>query len=129
MPDVPDLVMELNDFANHCGYFFNAYMQDNITANNGYNCSHPDQDEIVEDEESGKAAGCCYCWSCPLGYPPDGKDLVNYGILSEEDARAEYFDECSGEYMTAKDYIVVSDADTIRRLREAGITGLAATSD
>lgn len=54
---------------------------------------------------------------------------MNYGILSEEDARAEYFDECSGEYMTAKDYIVISDADTIRRLREAGITGLAATSD
>ena len=45
MPDTPDLIMELNDFANHCGYFFNACMQDGIIANNGYNCSHPDQDE------------------------------------------------------------------------------------
>ena len=47
MPDTPDLIMELNDFANHCGYFFNACMQDGIIANNGYNCSHPDQDETI----------------------------------------------------------------------------------
>ena len=47
MPDTPDLIMELNDFANHCGYFFNACMQDGIIANNGYNCSHPDQDETM----------------------------------------------------------------------------------
>ena len=53
MPDTPDLIMELNDFANHCGYFFNACMQDGIIANNGYNCSHPDQDETV-------------CWVLPL---------------------------------------------------------------
>ena len=45
MPDTPDLIMELNDFANHCGYVFNACMQDGIIANNGYNCSHPDQDD------------------------------------------------------------------------------------
>ena len=114
MPDTPDLIMELNDFANHCGYFFNACMQDGIIANNGYNCSHPDQDET---------------WSCPLGYPPNAKDLVDCGILSEEDARADYFDELSGEYFSAVDYIVVSDEDTIRRLREAGITGLAVSTN
>ena len=71
MPDTPDLIMELNDFANHCGYFFNACMQD--------------------------------------------------GII--------YFDELSGEYFSAVDYIVVSDEDTIRRLREAGITGLAVSTN
>lgn len=85
MPDTPDLIMELNDFANHCGYVFNACMQDGIIANNGYNCSHPDQDETVEDD-SGESVGCCHCWSCPLGYPPNAKDLVDCGILSEEDA-------------------------------------------
>ena len=56
MPDTPDLIMELNDFANHCGYVFNACMQDGIIANNGYNCSHPDQDETVEDD-SGESVG------------------------------------------------------------------------
>ena len=67
--------------------------------------------------------------SCPLGYPPNAKDLVDCGILSEEDARADYFDELSGEYFSAVDYIVVSDEDTIRRLREAGITGLAVSTN
>ena len=122
MAGTTDLVMELNDF-------FNACMRDDIIANNGYNCSHPDQDETVEDEDSGKSVGCCHCWSCPLGYPPSGKDLVDYGILSEEDARADYFDECSGEYFSAVDYIVVTDEDTIRQLRESGITGLAAAAE
>lgn len=129
MPDTPDLIMELNDFANHCGYVFNACMQDGIIANNGYNCSHPGQDETVEDDDSGESVGCCHCWSCPLGYPPNAKDLVDCGILSEEDARADYFDELSGEYFSAVDYIVVSDEDTIRRLREAGITGLAVSTN
>ena len=60
MPDTPDLIMELNDFANHCGYFFNACMQDGIIANNGYNCSHPDQDETVEGRQ------WRVCWVLPL---------------------------------------------------------------
>ena len=55
MPDTPDLIMELNDFANHCGYFFNACMQDGIIANNGYNCSHPDQDETLGAAIAGAA--------------------------------------------------------------------------
>ena len=117
------IILELNRFANLCGYFYNAYMRDGISANNGYNCSHPEQEEQCDDEP-GKSAGCCYCWSCPLGYPPDCDDMLYYGIISEEDAK-ESASSGNAWYHDDNDYIVVSDPTTVAKLRERGITGLA----
>ena len=42
-------IMPINDFANMCGYFYNAYLRDGISVNNGYNCSHP---KCEEDRKS-----------------------------------------------------------------------------
>jgi len=112
------ICMELNHFANLCGYFHNAYLTDGITLNNGYNCRHPKQEE--REEIDGKHIGACYSWSCPLGYPPDAEDLVNYNIISEESAAADYPRGGSDP-----DYIVITDAETISRLRQQGELGLA----
>lgn len=112
------ICMELNRFANLCGYFHNAYLTDGVSLNNGYNCRHPEQSEVEEIE--GKCFGSCYAWSCPLAYPPDADDLVNYNILTEGEASSEYPD---GE--SSHDHVVVTDVDTIRKLREAGEIGLA----
>lgn len=110
------IILELNHFANLCGYFHNAYLTDGISYNNGYNCRHPRQEEVTE--EDGKIIGGCFCHSCPLGYPPDANDLAKNGVLSEKEA-AEYHD---GE--SDLDYIVVSDDETVAKLRSCGITGL-----
>ena len=47
-------------FAGNCKYF-----DSDADVNNGYGCSHPEQ----EEKQEGK--GCCFCFSCPLGVPAD----------------------------------------------------------
>lgn len=76
---VPDL-MTINNFANICGYFYNAEFDPEATCtpNNGYNCRHPEQ------EESYGGTGCCYQWSCPLACSADEEDCEKYGIEYEE---------------------------------------------
>jgi uncharacterized protein YfaQ (DUF2300 family) len=69
-------IEHLNVFANRCGYFYNAYLEKDVSINNGYNCNHPDQEEI-ETTEDGEKIGRCFCWSCPLGYEPDEEDFQN----------------------------------------------------
>lgn len=103
--------MDFNTFANRCGYFHNAYLTDGVSFNNGYNCRHPNQAETIE--EDGKRFGGCCCGSCPLGYPPDGDQLEELGILSREEAQ-EYHEESN------HDYIVVTDATTLAKLRLEG---------
>lgn len=53
-----------------CGHFDGG-----ADVNNGYGCTHPDQ-EVVDDDSDGKEQGCCFAFSCPLGYEimndPDG---------------------------------------------------------
>lgn len=68
-------IEKINDFANRCGHFYNAYIKKNININNGYNCNNSKQEETetVDGQEIGK----CYCWSCPLGYEPDEEDFNN----------------------------------------------------
>jgi hypothetical protein len=68
-------IVEINDFANICGYFYNANLTDSISVNNGYNCKHPGQDEV--ETINGKGVGKCYCWSCPLGFEPDEEDFMD----------------------------------------------------
>lgn len=110
------IIMELNDFANHCGYFHNAYLTDDVSLNNGYNCRHEKQEERSED--NGKIIGCCYGFSCPLAYAADYDDLVKHGVIEPCEADREYYDG-------SDDYVIVSDEETIRRLRARGVTGLA----
>lgn len=103
--------MELNSFANICSYFHNAYLTDGINCNNGYNCRHPKQTEVYE--EDGKTIGACFCHSCPLGYPASVADLVEHGFMSEEEA-----EEC--EYMDGEscyDYIMVTDPVALKRIK------------
>lgn len=117
------IILELNHFANLCGYFYNAHLRDGISANNGYNCCHPKQEEVYTDDETGKETGCCYCWSCPLGYAPSVEDAVKYSLIPKEDAEI-YKDE-DEIFRDDFDYVIVDDAETIHRLHEKGITGLA----
>jgi hypothetical protein len=80
------VLMTLNDFANICGYFYNANFDVNAPAcpNNGYNCRHPNQGEAQD------GVGCCFGWSCPLGeenermYEADEEDCEEFGFDYEE---------------------------------------------
>jgi hypothetical protein len=74
------VLMGINSWANRCGYFYNACIEKDITINNGYNCRHP------ECEYTDKGIGCCYTWSCPLGYEADRVDCKNVGLDHEESA-------------------------------------------
>lgn len=111
------IILELNHFANLCGHFFNVCRSypELPVINNGYNCDHPRQEECVE--ESGRTIGCCYGWSCPLGYPPSRYDLKKYGVIEDND--------CGDDEEDDLDYIIITDVETIRRLRELGVSGLA----
>ena len=64
-----------DNVANGCNHFYNAYIQKDVTINNGYNCSHPAQEEFetVNNEKIGK----CYCFSCPLGCEADAEDFLD----------------------------------------------------
>lgn len=72
-------LMNINTMANRCGYFYNAYFDDGAEScpNNGYNCRHPECDD-VED-----GVGCCHTWSCPLCYEADEEDCNQFGIEYE----------------------------------------------
>lgn len=67
----PKTIYQINEFANICGYFYNAYLEKDITANNGYNCRHKDCGEEHE------GVGCCFAWSCPMGFEADEEDFAN----------------------------------------------------
>lgn len=71
-------IEELNVFANQCGYFYNAYIEKNISVNNGYNCNHKEQEEI--ETVNGQRIGSCYCFSCPLGNEADEEDFKDMEI-------------------------------------------------
>lgn len=114
----PIIILELNDFANLCGHFYNAEYHDPSlpNCNNGYNCQHPMQEEGREVGE--KFIGSCYSWSCPLGYPPDGHDLKKYGVVEDD---ADWIKDDESDL----DYIVVTDPKAIQMLRRMGVKGLA----
>lgn len=115
----PVIILPINTFANLCGHFYNAEYQDPAlpNCNNGYNCRHQCQEEGVEVGE--RFIGSCYSWSCPLGYPPDAHDLKKYGVIDDDEDGAE-------DDESTADYIVVTDPETIQKLRKLGIKGLAA---
>lgn len=117
--DAVPMILELNRFANLCGYFHNACLTDGVELNNGYNCRHEKQEE--GEEMDGKWIGCCYAHSCPLAFPADYEDLVRHGVIDPEEYPAPEKYEEGNDY----DYMIVCDEETLRNLRTAGETGLA----
>lgn len=111
-------IVELNTLANACGHFYNAECTDGICANNGYNCLHQAQEEVVEDEASGKYVGCCYAWSCPLAYPPTLADLADYNVIDDDSVDPEKEESSS-------DFVVVTDPNMINKMHAARIRNLA----
>ena len=91
-------IMPINDFANMCGYFYNAYLRDGISVNNGYNCSHPKCEEVQE------GVGECFEWACPFGWEADEEDCQEFGWEYEE-----------GEF------IVIDNRDIIKKLIESKV--------
>lgn len=65
-------VAVFDDFAYACPYYTSE-----CSVNNGYGCTHPEQDETDFDRELGREHGKCYCFSCPIGYAPDEEDWIN----------------------------------------------------
>lgn len=115
----PVIILELDHFANLCGHFYCAEGRDPTlpNCNNGYNCNHPEQEEGTE--VGVRVIGSCFGWSCPLGYPPDKHDLRKYGVVDDDGEPCDESEEAN------LDYIIVSDPETILRLREMGVRGLA----
>lgn len=105
-------------FENQCPYSY-TFGKGNI--NGGYNCKHPKQ-EVVEDVgyQGKKKAGCCYCFSCPLGieaeqqdltdteHPDAVKDSIDWDGLCEDGEVAE------GEYL-----LIVSDETATEEEKQA----------
>lgn len=114
---LPPMILEINTFANLCGHFHNAYLTDGISFNNGYNCHHCEQAETME--ENGMRFGACHCHSCPLGHPAYEAELAAYGITDPEEL------DISEAAESSSDYIVVTDPETVWRLREKDVYGLA----
>lgn len=75
-------------FAGNCKYF-----DGNSDVNNGYGCTHQDQ----EEKRDGK--GCCFCFSCPLGVPADEESFEETDID---------WDGTEKEDVGEDDYIIVS---------------------
>lgn len=85
-------------FVGGCNYF-----DSNSDVNNGYGCTHPEQ----EEKQEGK--GCCFCFSCPLGTPADEESFeepdIDWNGTEKEDV---------GE----DDYIIIpSNCENLKILR------------
>lgn len=81
-------VASFEEFAYACQYSTSEY-----DVNNGYGCSHPDQEETNPDKNDIER-GMCFCWSCPLGIEAEAEDADDEevdlcGIIKEELAEAE----------------------------------------
>lgn len=93
--DKTKAMFPINDFANICGYFYNAYLADGISYNNGYNCKHPKCEEIQ------LGVGGCFSWCCPLGWSAEEEDCKEFGFDYEED-----------------EFIITDNAEIIGKLKE-----------
>lgn len=73
-------IMTINEFANICGYFYNAELDPEAPCapNNGYNCRH------LQQKEKHNGVGCCFQWSCPLAVSAEKEDCEECGCGYEE---------------------------------------------
>ena len=99
---MPRKIYEIDEFANICGYFYDAEIEKDFNSNNGYNCKHLEQSERDTNDKTGEEIGKCYCWSCPLGYEADEEDFKNLDIDRNGYNEGDY------EEMT---YIVVENSE------------------
>lgn len=83
-----------DQFAYECKYF-----DGESDANNGYGCDHPEQEEKEDD------LGCCFCFSCPRGFPADKEDFENKDI--------DWGDTTVGD-VTGGDYLIVESEEAER---------------
>lgn len=104
-------IMTINEFANRCGYFYNAEF-DADAPNNGYNCKHPEQTE----KQNG--VGCCFQWSCPLAIPADEEDCEKYGCEYEENEFVLVEDEREVQNMDNFVYICSPYRGEVKRNKE-----------
>lgn len=120
---MPMMIMKMNSLANHCGCFSSATTECTcgVIVNDRRNCTHLEQGD-GEELPDGTFVGACGS-GCPLGYTPDAGDLAQWGVFSWPEAEA-YYDEDAGDYASMKDYVVVTDKDTILRLLKNGIRPL-----
>jgi hypothetical protein len=70
-------IYDIDVFANTCGYFYNACVEESFNCNNGYNCRHPEQEELEFNKKTGKTVGRCHAFSCPLGAEADEEDFID----------------------------------------------------
>ena len=75
---MPKKIEDIDVIASECGYFYNAFLTDGVSVNNGYNCNHPEQ--IEAEEVDSKKIGRCHCYSCPLGHEADEEDFKDPDI-------------------------------------------------
>ncbi|NCB43277.1 MAG: hypothetical protein EOM59_11735 [Clostridia bacterium] len=86
-------IYRVDELTKICGHFFCG------DSNNGYSCSHPEQEEQDEEE------GCCFGWSCPLGFSADKEDFKDKQINKRH---WEEYEECG---------FVVCEIDRIEKLK------------
>ena len=75
--DKKTALITLDDLIRICGHFYDAEEEKGVNVNNGYNCNHPQQDEIDE------GCGCCYAFSCPLGVEAELEEFRKFGFNEE----------------------------------------------
>lgn len=63
--------VDFDSFSTACPW---AFCHGEGHVNNGYNCSHPNQEE-TEDDSGYTTIGRCHCFSCPLGTMAEACDL------------------------------------------------------
>jgi hypothetical protein len=74
--------IDIDELANRCGYFTSE-----TCVNSGYGCNHPDQEmtrELKDEDGRMHVQGCCYSFSCPLGWSDD--ELEKCVCMSKSEA-------------------------------------------
>ena len=91
------VLIQIDDLMYECSYSY----QDDANINSGYNCKHPDQEEleIINNEKIGK----CYSWSCPLAPQADLQDMKEL----DQDLYNEYKESADDQGSIDSDWVVL----------------------
>lgn len=79
-----------DEFSYQCPFFIS-----DTDINNGYGCSHTEQ----EEREEGKTIGSCFCHTCPLGIEAEEEDLTCPKELIDWDGLCEEGEVAESEYL------------------------------
>lgn len=90
-----NVLITLNALANRCGHFYNDSFNDlcgeRPLVNNGYNCNHPDCEEIS------CGVGMCLGSCCPVAYRSDGRICQKCSVECEQCGDEDC--DCDDDYM------------------------------